>query len=181
METVFARSWQYAGHVGELAEPNTYITTRAGDQPVLVVRTEDGGLRAYRNVCRHRGSELLTGDGKCKRAIRCRYHGWTYDSTDGRLMGVPEHRGFDDLDKSKLGLMPARVEVLAGFVFVNLDSGAKPLAELTGTSASGSSATGSQSWRCSAPRAATAASRPTGRSWSRTTSRATTCRSPIPG
>ena len=132
MDTVFARSWQYAGHVGELAEPNTYITTHAGDQPVLVVRTEDGGLRAYRNVCRHRGSELLTGDGKCKRAIRCRYHGWTYDSTDGRLMGVPEHRGYAELDKSKLGLMPARVEMLAGFVFVNLDSDAKPLAELTG-------------------------------------------------
>ena len=131
MDTVFARSWQYAGHVSELAEPNTYITTRAGDQPVLVVRTEDGELRAYRNVCRHRGSELLTGDGKCKRAIRCRYHGWTYDSTDGRLMGVPEHRNYAELDKSKLGLMPARVETLAGFVFVNLDADAKPLAELT--------------------------------------------------
>jgi Rieske 2Fe-2S family protein len=131
MDTVFARSWQYAGHVSELAEPNTFITTRAGDQPVLVVRTEDGELRAYRNVCRHRGSELLTGDGKCKRAIRCRYHGWTYDSSDGRLMGVPEHRGYADLDKSKLGLMPARVEELAGFVFVNLDADATPLAEQT--------------------------------------------------
>jgi choline monooxygenase len=132
MDAVFARSWQYAGHVGELPEANTYITTYAGDQPVLVVRTEDEELRAYRNVCRHRGSELLTGDGKCKRAIRCRYHGWTYDSTDGRLMGVPEHRGFADLDKSKLGLMPARVETLAGFVFVNLDPEAKSLAEQTG-------------------------------------------------
>jgi choline monooxygenase len=132
MDTVFARSWQYAGHVSELPEDNTFITTYAGDQPVLVVRTEGGELRAYRNVCRHRGSELLTGDGKCKRAIRCRYHGWTYDSTDGRLMGVPEHRNFAELDKSKLGLMPARVEVLAGFVFVNLDAGATPLAELTG-------------------------------------------------
>jgi choline monooxygenase len=131
METVFARSWQYAGHVGELPEPNTYITTRAGDQPVLVVRTEDGELRAYKNVCRHRGSELLTGDGKCKRAIRCRYHGWTYDSTDGRLMGVPEHRGFADLDKSKLGLMTARVETLSGFIFVNLDAEAPSLAEQT--------------------------------------------------
>ena len=153
MDTVFARSWQYAGHVGELAEPNTYITTRAGDQPVLVVRTEDGELRAYRNVCRHRGSELLTGDGKCKRAIRCRYHGWTYDSTDGRLMGVPEHRNYAELDKSKLGLMPARVETLAGFVFVNLDPEARPLAELTRGSASGSSAIGSPSLRSSGPRA----------------------------
>lgn len=131
MERVFARTWQYAGHVSELPEPNTYITTRAGDQPVLVVRTEEHELRAYRNVCRHRGSELLTGDGKCKRAIRCRYHGWTYDSTDGRLMGVPEHRGYADLDKAKLGLMPARVETLAGFIFVNLDPQAKSLADQT--------------------------------------------------
>lgn len=131
METVFSRTWQYAGHVGDLSEPNTYITSRAGDQPVLVVRTEEGELRAYRNVCRHRGSELLTGQGACKRAIRCRYHGWTYDSADGRLMGVPEHRGYEALDKEKLGLMPARVEELAGFLFVNLDPGAPALAEVT--------------------------------------------------
>ncbi len=131
METVFARSWQYAGHVGELPGPNTYITTFAGDQPVLVVRTEDGDLRAYRNVCRHRGSELLTGAGTCKRAIRCRYHGWTYDSTDGRLLGVPEHRAYAELDKAALGLMPARVEELAGFLFVNLDADAPALAEVT--------------------------------------------------
>jgi Rieske 2Fe-2S family protein len=132
MDTVFARAWQYAGHVSELPEDNTYITTVAGDQPVLVVRTEGGELRAYRNVCRHRGSELLTGDGKCKRAIRCRYHGWTYDSKDGRLMGVPEHRNFAHLDKDELGLMPARVEALAGLIFVNLDPDVTSLAEMTG-------------------------------------------------
>jgi choline monooxygenase len=132
LETVFARTWQYAGHVGDLAEPGSYLTARAGDQPVLVLRGHDGVLRAFRNVCRHRGSELLTGRGRCKKAIRCRYHGWTYDSSDGRLLGVPEHRGFTDLDKSALGLIPARVETLAGLVFVNLDNGAAPLAELTG-------------------------------------------------
>jgi Rieske 2Fe-2S family protein len=131
MEAIFSRSWQYAGHVAELAEPNTYVTTVAGDQPVLVVRTDDGELRAYRNVCRHRGSELLTGSGSCKRALRCRYHGWTYDSVDGRLLGVPEHRDYAELDKSGLGLIPARVELLAGFIFVNLDPGAPTLAEQT--------------------------------------------------
>jgi choline monooxygenase len=121
MRAIFSRAWQYAGHVAELAEPNTYLTTVAGDQPVLVVRTNRGELRAYRNVCRHRGTELLTGSGTCKRALRCRYHGWTYDSTDGRLLGVPEHRTYEDLDKATLGLFPARVELLAGFIFVNLD------------------------------------------------------------
>jgi phenylpropionate dioxygenase-like ring-hydroxylating dioxygenase large terminal subunit len=131
LEAIFSRTWQYAGHVADLAEPNTYVTTVAGDQPVLVVRTDTGELHAYRNVCRHRGSELLTGSGTCKRALRCRYHGWTYDSADGRLLGVPEHRSFDALDKPSLGLIPARVEVLAGFVFVNLDPDTPALAELT--------------------------------------------------
>ena len=98
---------------------------------MLVLRGEDGELRAFRNVCRHRGSQLLTGRGTCKKAIRCRYHGWTYDATDGRLLGVPEHRNFAELDKATLGLMAARVETLAGFIFVNLDPGARPLAELT--------------------------------------------------
>ncbi len=132
LDGLFQRTWQYAGHVGDLPEAGHYITARAGDQPVLVLRGDDGQLRAFRNVCRHRGSELLTGSGRCKKAIRCRYHGWTYDATDGRLLGVPEHRGYGDrLDKSTLGLIGARVEELAGFLFVNLDPQAPPLAEIT--------------------------------------------------
>ena len=132
LETIFSRTWQYAGHVGDLPEPGTYLTALAGDQPVLVLRGDDGEIRAFRNVCRHRGSQLLTGSGRCKKAIRCRYHGWTYDATDGRLLGVPEHRGYAELDKSRLGLMPARVEALAGLLFVNLDPEAPSLAEVTG-------------------------------------------------
>ena len=62
---------------------------------MLVVRDEDGVLRAYRNVCRHRGSRLLSGSGQCKAAIRCRYHGWTY-RLDGSLIGVPEGLGFGE-------------------------------------------------------------------------------------
>jgi Rieske 2Fe-2S family protein len=131
LERIFGRTWQYAGHVGDLAEPGDYVTTLAGDQPVLVLRAPDGRLRAYRNVCRHRGSELLSGRGRCKQAIRCRYHGWTYDSADGRLLGVPEHRGYAELNKRSLGLLPARVEVLSGLIFVNLDLGAPPLAAQT--------------------------------------------------
>jgi choline monooxygenase len=132
LETIFARTWQYAGHVGDLPEPGSYLTATAGDQPVLVLRGDDGEIRAFRNVCRHRGSQLLTGAGRCKKAIRCRYHGWTYDATDGRLLGVPEHRGFAELDKARLGLIAARVESLAGLLFVNLDSAAPSLAETTG-------------------------------------------------
>ena len=94
-----------------------------------MVRDDDGELRAFRNVCRHRGSRLLSGSGECGKAIRCRYHGWTY-RLDGQLIGVPEGRQIPGLDKSQLGLFPARVEVFWGLVFVNLDIDATPLAEL---------------------------------------------------
>ena len=90
---IFERTWQLAGHVSALPNPGSYLTADAGDQPVLVIRDEHGDLRAYRNVCRHRGSRLLSGSGQCKAAIRCRYHGWTY-KLDGTLIGVPEGLGF---------------------------------------------------------------------------------------
>ena len=127
-ERIFSRTWQFAGHVSQVPDPGTYLTANAGTQPVLVVRDDDGELRAFRNVCRHRGSRLLSGSGECKKAIRCRYHGWTY-RMDGELIGVPEGRQIPGLDKSALGLFPARVEVLQGLVFVNLDIDATPLAE----------------------------------------------------
>jgi choline monooxygenase len=130
-ELILERSWQLAGHVSELAEPGSYLTTTAGAQPVLVVRAEDGGLRAFRNVCRHRGSRLLSGSGRCGKAIRCRYHGWTY-RLDGSLIGVPEVRTYDTIDKSTLGLLPARVEEMCGLLFVNLDLSAASLAEHVG-------------------------------------------------
>ncbi|MGI8505618.1 MAG: aromatic ring-hydroxylating oxygenase subunit alpha [Solirubrobacteraceae bacterium] len=131
-QLIFERTWQLAGHVASLPRPGAYLTARAGTQPVLVVRDEHDRLRAFKNVCRHRGSRLLSGSGQCKAAIRCRYHGWTY-RLDGSLIGVPEGLSFDDrLDKGALGLMPARVEELCGLVFVNLDPDAAPLAELVG-------------------------------------------------
>jgi choline monooxygenase len=131
-ELIFERTWQLAGHVSSLPRTGSYLTAQAGTQPVLVVRDESGRLRAYRNVCRHRASRLLSGAGQCQAAIRCRYHGWTY-RLDGSLIGVPEGLGFGDrLDKRSLGLLPVRVEELCGLVFVNLDSDAAPLAKLVG-------------------------------------------------
>jgi choline monooxygenase len=125
---IFARTWQLAGHLSQLPEPGGYITAQAGAEPVLVLRDDEGDLRAFRNVCRHRGSRLLSGSGDCGKAIRCRYHGWTY-RFDGDLIGVPEGRSIPGLDKSALGLFPARVEVMSGLVFVNLDIHATPLGE----------------------------------------------------
>ena len=130
-EEILERTWQLAGHVSQLPEPGSYLTARAGTQQVLIVRAESGELRAFRNVCRHRGSRLLSGSGQCGRAIRCRYHGWTY-RLDGSLIGIPEVRSFGEVDKSALGLLPVRVEDAFGLVFVNLDPGAASLAKLLG-------------------------------------------------
>src|SRR5581483_3449204 len=131
-ERIFERTWQLIGHVSALPRPGSYTTGFAGSQPVLVVRDEGHRLRAYRNVCRHRASCLLTGSGQCKGAIRCRYHGWTY-RFDGSLIGVPEALSYGErLNKSALPLLPARVEELCGLIFVNLDPDATPLAELVG-------------------------------------------------
>src|SRR5579871_2506233 len=131
-ELIFERTWQLAGHVSALPGPGSYTTAFAGDQPVLVVRDDSGVLRAYRNVCRHRASRLLSGSGQCKGAIRCRYHGWTY-RFDGTLIGVPEGVGFGErLDKSALGLHPVQIEELCGLIFVNLDPDAPSLRGLLG-------------------------------------------------
>src|SRR5579872_6101820 len=129
---IFERTWQLAGHISQLPAPGSYLTAQAGTQPVLVVRGEGEALHAYRNVCRHRGSRLLSGSGRCRQAIRCRYHGWTYQ-LDGTLIGVPEGRSFDaPVDREALHLLPARVELVCGLVFVNLDPDAAPLRELVG-------------------------------------------------
>jgi choline monooxygenase len=130
-EFVLERSWQLAGHISKVAEPGSYVTTAAGTQPVLVVRGKDGELRAFRNTCRHRGSKVLSGSGQCGKAIRCRYHGWTYRH-DGSLIGMPEVRSFGDIDKSALGLLPAKVDEFCGLVFVNLDLDAVPISEQLG-------------------------------------------------
>ena len=82
-ETIFARTWQLGGHVSEVAEPGRFLTVRVGEESVLVVRGEDGELRAFRNVCRHRAARLREGRGDCGKAIRCPLP--RLDLPDGRL------------------------------------------------------------------------------------------------
>ena len=130
-DAIFARSWQLAGHVADMARPGSYVTARIGSDSVLAIRGEDGELRAFRNVCRHRATRLREGRGDCGKALRCPYHGWTY-RTDGTLIGVPEGRGFAGLDKAELPLLEARVECFSGFVFVAIDPDIAPLADSLG-------------------------------------------------
>src|SRR5919197_853566 len=86
-QRIFARSWQYAGHTLEVGQPGSYATTRAGHLPVVLVRDRDGMLRAFVNVCRHRGSLVCDGSGR-RETLQCPYHAWTY-ALDGSLLAAP--------------------------------------------------------------------------------------------
>ncbi|WP_084729975.1 aromatic ring-hydroxylating oxygenase subunit alpha [Streptacidiphilus neutrinimicus] len=127
-DRVFARSWQLVCHESDLPGPGARLSAWAAGREVLVVRTEDGGIKAHLNVCRHRGTRLVSTPEPSGKAIRCPYHGWTY-RLDGSLVGAPEARQIPCLDKAQLGLFPVAAESFLGFVFVNVDGRAKPLAE----------------------------------------------------
>lgn len=129
-EAVFYRSWNFVGHISELEAPGAYVTTRVGDQNIAVVRGRDGIIRAFHNVCSHRAHKLLEGHGKT-RAIVCPYHAWTYE-LDGRLRANAVLDTVAEFDTSEFCLKPVQVEVMLGFVWINLDLEAKSLAEQSG-------------------------------------------------
>lgn len=127
MQEIFFKTWMYAGHVSQVAESGAYLTTEIGDQKVIVIKGADGEIRAFYNVCSHRGHILLEGEGKITR-ITCPYHAWSFAS-DGQLKSA---RGTDlmvNFNPCDYGLTPVRVESLAGFLFVNLDENAAPLSD----------------------------------------------------
>ena len=129
-ERIFRRLWQYVGRTDETPEPATFHTSRAGDVPVLLVRDREGALRAFLNVCRHRGSIVCRGSGK-RETLQCPYHAWTY-GLDGRLLAAPRSDREGGFDADELGLVPLLVETWGPFVFVNPDLDAAPLSETLG-------------------------------------------------
>ncbi len=126
-EQIFFRSWQYACHVSELDVPGAYLAFDVMGQNVFVVRSGDGEIRAFCNVCPHRGHKLLEGSG-CKKVIVCPYHQWSY-SLDGRLRHDRSTASSETPDTSRICLTPVRVDRLLDFVFVNLDPEALPIAD----------------------------------------------------
>ena len=129
-ERIFRRRWQYVGHLGQVPEPGCLAVARAGDVPVLLVRNSHGDVRAFLNVCRHRGMRLVVADAK-RATIQCPYHAWTYD-LDGRLRSAPRSGSEPDFDPEALGLISLRVDCWGPFVFVNPDRDAAPLAGTLG-------------------------------------------------
>ena len=126
-EQIFRRSWQYLCHEEALREPGSYVTASIQDRSVVAVRGGDGALRAFYNVCKHRGHELLKGTGTT-RLITCPYHAWVYDLR-GRLHRARRSELIENFDPDRIVLTPVRVEVFCHLVFVNLDPRTPPLAE----------------------------------------------------
>lgn len=126
---IFGTAWQCVGRADEVAEPGAFVTAELAGEPIAVVRGDDGALRGFANVCRHRGARVLAEP--CGRAtrLRCRYHGWTYDLT-GALRGVPEWDGVDDFARADHGLPPVTVATWGPLVFATLAEAPPPLAAL---------------------------------------------------
>ena len=87
-ERIFHRTWQCVGHVSEVSEPGDYMTLPIVDENVFVIRGDDGALRAFYNVCRHRGHPLVEGAGSAKRGLVCPYHAWSFGSTRMALAAI---------------------------------------------------------------------------------------------
>jgi Rieske 2Fe-2S family protein len=132
-EHFFARTWVCAGRSADLATPGDRRAVSIGDDSVVLVRGDDGQVRAFYNVCRHRGHELVPCGAAASRrnAIHCPYHAWTY-SLDGSLRATPRFDEPPGFDKADFGLVPVRAEEWHGWVMVNVSGDAPPLAEYVG-------------------------------------------------
>lgn len=129
-ELVFHKTWLVAARESDVARPGDCAPIDELGESLFVVRGEDGVVRTFRNTCRHRGTQLVSG--KCRgRRITCPYHGWTY-GLDGRLLGVPKMEGFEGLDKETHGLFAVRTECWGGFVWITFDPQALPLTDYLG-------------------------------------------------
>lgn len=130
INTLFRRCWLGVGRADRWLAPGDFVSRDIGGVPLILIRNEDGDLKAFANTCRHRGSLLLKGDGNCKK-IRCPFHCWTYD-LDGRLIFAPRMDGMTGFDTGDYGLAEFRTGVVDGFTFVSLDAAAGELDEWLG-------------------------------------------------
>ena len=129
LDRFFYRSWLNVGREEQIPEPGDFFTKEIGDESVLVVRGTDGKVRAFYNICRHRGTRLIVDEsGKRMRSVVCPYHAWTY-STEGALVGAPHTEDLKAFSKENFGLFPVALEPWAGFLWANLDPSARPIRE----------------------------------------------------
>ncbi|HYI42942.1 MAG TPA: aromatic ring-hydroxylating dioxygenase subunit alpha [Sphingomicrobium sp.] len=120
---------QVVCHGNEIAESGEWRSLEYLGESVIVIRGDDGEVRAFHNVCRHRGSRVVDGTGGCAKVLTCPYHAWSY-VRDGRLVGVPHRGEYPGLRPEELGLVPVALENWRGFLFVTLEPGAPSVAEM---------------------------------------------------
>jgi Rieske 2Fe-2S family protein len=126
MERIFLQRWLCVGREDRIPGPGDYLVQEVGRESVIVLRDKNGGLRAYYNVCRHRGTRLCEQHtGRFSETIQCPYHAWTY-GLDGRLLGAPSTSDLENFDKSDWPLFPVAVKTWEGFVFINLADEPEP-------------------------------------------------------
>ena len=129
--TVFSKTWQMVGRVEQVQTSGQFVTANVAGEPVVVVRGNDGVLRAFFNVCRHHAAAVVTEPCGQTSILHCPYHGWNY-GLDGSLKGMPEFDGVKNFERQQNGLVPVKAETWEKFVFVNLDAQALSLAEFLG-------------------------------------------------
>ncbi len=120
-KTIFMREWICVGRADEVAAPGDFLTHEIAGAPILIVRQDDGELRAFVNACAHRAARLVASVDGCAKRFTCPYHAWTY-GRDGRLLLAPYMETKDGFDASQHSLKPLRLEVWEGFVYVTLAS-----------------------------------------------------------
>jgi Rieske 2Fe-2S family protein len=125
IDTIFMREWLCVGRVEEFANVGDYQALRIAGEPLVVCRDQDGSLRAFRNLCQHRGVEVAVGQGNARR-FTCRYHAWTY-GLDGRLVGAPHSEEVQGFDRRACRLPSVQLDTWGGYVFINFDPEAEPL------------------------------------------------------
>lgn len=130
LDQIFHKGWMMVGRVERAPKPGDYFTAEFGRARLIVVRGQDGQLRAFGNSCRHRGAPLLQGEGNC-RAMVCPYHAWTY-ALDGSMIGAPGMQESIGFDPAANGLKPVRLDTWGGFIFVCLAAETAPLSEWLG-------------------------------------------------
>jgi Rieske 2Fe-2S family protein len=128
-ERIFQRAWMLAGHVSQLAVPGSYFLFDFDRESVIVLRDREGEIRAFHNLCRHRGSRLCQEQsGTLGPAIQCPYHAWTY-RLDGELRAAPNMNEVPDFDRADYPLLPVALENWEGFLFLSLSAQPAPFAE----------------------------------------------------
>lgn len=126
-DAIFYKTWHYAGHASQVSEPGQYFTTTIHQQNLFIAHGRDGEIRAFYNVCAHRGHTLLEGSGK-KNIITCPYHAWAYDF-DGKLKAARNSENVEGFNKCDFPLKQVKLETFCGMLMINLDLNATPFAE----------------------------------------------------